>query len=102
MVARKANKVYQIDETQKADYLKTGYDICDEKGNVIEHSPLSTVKYAEYEKLLKENAGLREANCQLSAELAAIKKKLSADQASKKKPSAQEKTEETPEQKGDM
>lgn len=102
MLARKANKVYQIDETQKAGYLKTGYDICDEKGNVIEHSPLSMVKYADYEKLLKENADLQKTNLRLSAELAAARKKLSADSAEKKKAFAEEKAGEAQGQKGDV
>lgn len=54
MFAKKANKVYRVDETNKGTYLKQGYDILDEKGNVIEHSHQSTVKYAEYEKVKKE------------------------------------------------
>lgn len=54
MYAVKANKMYQVDDTSKKTYLAQGYDIQDEKGNVIERSPKSTVPYAEYAKVVKE------------------------------------------------
>ena len=54
MLAIKANKVYRVDEVSKKSYLAQGYDIADDKGNVIEHSPKSTVPYADYEKVLKQ------------------------------------------------
>ena len=69
---------------------------------VILQTTPSTVKYADYEKLLKENTDLQEANLRLSAELAAVRKKLSVDSTTKKKLSAEEKAEETQDQKGDM
>jgi hypothetical protein len=59
MKAVKANKVYTIDETQKAAYLAQGYDITDDKGNVTEHSPTSTVSRAEYDKLKAEYEKLK-------------------------------------------
>ena len=54
MFAVKANKVYQVDANSKKKYLAMGYDITDEKGNVIEHSPKATVTFAEYEKVSKQ------------------------------------------------
>lgn len=51
MNAVKDNKVYRIREEQKKAYLAQGFDITDDKGNVIERSPKSTVSYAEYEKV---------------------------------------------------
>lgn len=59
MKAVKANKQYTIAETEKAAYLAQGYDIIDESGAVVEHSPQGTVAYSEYEKVLNENAALR-------------------------------------------
>lgn len=59
MFAKKANKVYRVDEESKDKYLKQGYDITDDKGNVIERSPQSMVPYAEYEAVLKELAELK-------------------------------------------
>lgn len=55
MKAIKGNKVYTIDETSKKAYLSQGYDIIDESGNVIEHSPAATVPYSEYAKVIVEN-----------------------------------------------
>lgn len=54
MLAVKANKVYRVNEVSKKTYLTQGYDITDDKGNVIEHSPKSTVPYTDYEKVLKQ------------------------------------------------
>lgn len=59
MKAVKANKQYTIAETEKAAYLAQGYDIIDESGAVVEHSPQATVAYSKYEKMLNENAALR-------------------------------------------
>ncbi|MGM0215457.1 hypothetical protein [Enterococcus sp. AZ109] len=58
MKAKKENKVYTIDETQKQRYLDSGYDIFDDKGVLLEHSPLKLIKYSEYDKLLKEKETL--------------------------------------------
>lgn len=59
MKAVKANKIYTVDEISKAAYLSQGFDITDNEGNVIERSSSGTVSYAEYERLLKENAALK-------------------------------------------
>lgn len=59
MKAVKANKEYNITESEKASYLAQGYDICDNEGNVTERSPLSTVPYSDYEAVLKENEELK-------------------------------------------
>lgn len=80
MKAKKENKVYTIQEREKKRFLEEGYDIYDDNGTVIEHSPKKLIKYSEYEKILKENAALK-------AELEALKK-------GEKKSSKSEKTEE--------
>lgn len=54
MFAVKANKVYHVDENSKKKYLAMGYDITDDKGNVIERSPKATVTFSEYEKVTKQ------------------------------------------------
>lgn len=48
--ARKENKVYKIDETMKDRYLKEGFDIYDENGQVIEYTPLKKIKYSDHVK----------------------------------------------------
>ena len=60
MKAKKENKVYQITtESEKKRYLKEGYDIYDDKGNITEHSPLKKIEYSKYAELKKENAILK-------------------------------------------
>ena len=67
MKAIKANKVYTINDTEKASYLAQGYDITDDKGEMIEKSPQSTVSQEAYSKLELENKKLK-------SELAKLKK----------------------------
>ena len=55
MKAIKGNKVYTVNETSKKSYLSQGYDIIDDSGDIIEHSPVSTVPYSEYAKVIAEN-----------------------------------------------
>lgn len=52
--ARKANKVYRIDETMKKNYLNDGFDIYDENGKVIEYTPLKKINYSEHLKIVEE------------------------------------------------
>ena len=74
MKARKENKVYQIStDAEKQRYLKAGYDIYDDEGKIIEHSPLKKVAYAELEKVQVENAALKEELETLKTENAALK-----------------------------
>ena len=51
--ARKENKVYKIDETQKDRYLKEGFDIY-EDGKILEYSPLKKISYNDYLKAINE------------------------------------------------
>lgn len=69
MKAKKENKVYTITEQEMKRYLEEGYDIYSDEGEIIEHSPKKTVKYSEYEKVLKENESLK-------AEVKELKKAL--------------------------
>ena len=72
MKATKGNKVYTIDETQKAMYQAQGYDITDDAGNIIESGAGKSVSYEEYKtveeravELEMENKKLKEANIEL-------------------------------------
>lgn len=60
MKAVKENKEYSITEENKAAYLAQGYNITDDKGNIVERSPKDTVPYSEYEKLKKKYEELLE------------------------------------------
>lgn len=67
MLAIKGNKVYTIDEREKAAYVRQGYDILDDAGKAIEYGAGKTVSYEKYkeleakcEKLEKENKKLKD------------------------------------------
>ena len=65
MLAVKNNKVYKIDEASKKAYLSQGYEIQDEKGNVVATPDTKTVPYADYQKVLDENKKLKAENAKL-------------------------------------
>ena len=61
MKAKKENKVYSITtEQEKQRYLKQGYDIYDDEGELLEYSPQKKISYSQYDALLKENNALKE------------------------------------------
>ena len=86
MKAVKGNKVYTIDESEKARYIAMGYDITD--GNkVIAYGKGKTVAYDKYVAVIKENEALK-------AELEALKQETSSvDEVDKKATSNADKTE---------
>lgn len=57
LTAVKGNRETRINEDQKDEFLKEGYDIIDEKG-VRTVAPSKTVPYAEHSKVLEENKTL--------------------------------------------
>lgn len=82
MKAVKDNKEYTITENEKASYLAQGYDICDDEGNVVEHSPQSTVPYADFEAVVSENFNLRFEIEELRTKLAEKSSKKGKDNVS--------------------
>ena len=49
MLAKKSNRVYRIEsEIDKKRYLERGFDIVNEKGEIVEASPSKTVSYSKY------------------------------------------------------
>ena len=54
MKAIKKNKEYTIDEVQKDFYVKSGYDIYGEDGEVIAYGKGKTIPYEDYLALKKE------------------------------------------------
>ena len=58
MTAVKANKIYTIAESDKAQYLADGYDIMDDDGKIIAHNPHKTVLYSEHRTALDKIAEL--------------------------------------------
>lgn len=73
MKAKKENKVYVINTEQEAQrYLKEGYDIYDNDGNIQEYSPQKKIAFSEYVKAVKEIERLQTENEALKAEIAAL------------------------------
>lgn len=67
MYAQKGNKVYSVTEQTKTQYLADGFDIVDDNGRIIDVAPNKTVSYAEYKRVVDENA-------KLTAEIKKLKK----------------------------
>jgi len=73
MKAKKENKVYVINTEQEAQrYLKEGYDIYDNNGNIQEYSPQKKIAFSEYVKAVKEIERLQTENEALKTEIAAL------------------------------
>lgn len=67
LYAVKGNKQLKIDDAEKETYLKLGYDIAEQDGDVlktIKHAPTKSVSWKDHEAVVAENAELKE---QLSA-----------------------------------
>lgn len=59
MKASKGNKVYTISEGEKSSFVAQGYDITNDKGEVVEYGKGKTVDYNKYMQLKKENEELK-------------------------------------------
>lgn len=86
MKAKKENKVYTINTEQEAQrYLKDGYDIYDDGGNVRDYSPKKKIAFSEYMKAAKEIGRLQELVAERNAENEALKAEIAVLQAPAKK-----------------
>lgn len=62
LIAVKGNTQLKIDDADRDTYLKLGYDIAEQSGNmleVVENSSSKKVAWKEYEALVRENEELR-------------------------------------------
>ncbi len=86
MKAKKENKVYTINTEQEAQrYLKDGYDIYDDDGNVRDYSPKKKIAFSEYMKAVKEIERLQALVAEKDAENGALKAEIAALQQPEKK-----------------
>ncbi len=73
MLAIKDNKEYNVNEVDKKRYLEDGYDIYNEKGEVIEYSPKKMIRFVDHlkeiEVLNEKIKELEETNKKLEKEL---------------------------------
>lgn len=74
MKATKGNKVYTIDETQKAMYQAQGYDILGDDGKIVQYGAGKTVAYEEYKTLEEKATKLEKENKKLKDEIKELKK----------------------------
>lgn len=54
MQAVKGNRSYLIEEAQKASYVKQGFDIKNDEGQIVAYGAGKTVPYEMYASVLKE------------------------------------------------
>lgn len=86
MKAKKENKIYVINTEQEAQrYLKEGYDIYDNDGNIQEYSPQKRIAFSEYVKAVKEIERLQTMAAEKEAENEALKTEIAALQQPAKK-----------------
>lgn len=79
MKAKKENKVYTINTDQEAQrYLKDGYDIYDDDGNVRDYSPKKKIAFSEYMKAAKEIERLQALVAEKDAENETLKAEIAA------------------------
>lgn len=79
MKAKKENKVYTINTEQEAQrYLKDGFDIYDDDGNVRDYSPKKRIAYSEYMKAAKEIERLQALVAEKDAENETLKAEIAA------------------------
>lgn len=73
MLAIKDNKEYNVNEVDKKRYLEDGYDIYNEKGEVVEYSPKKMIRFVDHlkkiEVLNEKIKELEEANKELEKKL---------------------------------
>lgn len=87
MKAKKENKVYSINTEQEAQrYLKDGYDIYDDDGNVREYSPKKKIAFSEYMKAVKEIERLQDLAAERYAENEALKAEIASLRVAKQEP----------------
>lgn len=73
MKATKGNKVYTIDEAQKAMYQAQGYDIVDDEGEVLQYGAGKTVSFEEYKTLEEKALKLEKENKKLKDDIKKLK-----------------------------
>lgn len=60
LYAKKGEKQKAITSLEEMKrYIAQGYDIFDDRGNIVKHNPANTIAYTEYQRLMAENDALR-------------------------------------------
>lgn len=81
MLAVKENREYTINDTDVQSFANEGYDITDDKGNIIAYGKGKTVSYDTYMKVVEQTERLQDEIIELREQI----KKLETKSATKKK-----------------
>lgn len=84
MKAVKANKEYVVTEENKAFYVKQGFDIIDDDGNLVAYGKGKTVPYDDHMQAVKEVERLQKLCADLQEERSGLQKELETLKAEKK------------------
>lgn len=84
MKAIKANKEYVVTEVNKAFYVKQGFDIIDDNGNLVAYGKGKTVPYDDHMQAVKEVERLQKLCSDLQEERLGLQKELEMLKAEKK------------------
>ena len=82
MVALKENRQYTINDTDVQAFAKEGYDVYDDKGNIVAYGIGKTVPYEKYAKLMMQVESLQEEIIELREQ---VKKAEAKKKTTKKK-----------------
>lgn len=59
MIAKKENKIYEIGGLERARYVRDGFDIYDDDGQLVEYGAGKTVPYGQYAEAMAMIAELK-------------------------------------------
>lgn len=75
MIAIKSNRQYTINETDVQSFAKEGYDIYDDKGNLVAYGMGKSVPYEKYMKMTNRVEELQDEIIALRETIAKLEKK---------------------------
>lgn len=75
MIAIKSNRQYTINETDVQSFAKEGYDIYDDKGNLVAYGMGKSVPYEKYMKMTERVEELQDEIIALRETIAKLEKK---------------------------
>lgn len=76
MIAVKENREYTITEDAKESFIKEGYDIYDNNGNVVAYGAGKTVPFERFISLAEKYAAIEEENYELRRENSELNRQL--------------------------
>ena len=75
MVAIKENRQYTISETDVQSFAKEGYDVYDDRGNLVAYGMGKTVPYEKYARLMEQVESLQDEIIELREKVENLKAK---------------------------